>query len=168
MPKTKPTTQPANSNSKRAGLLARANHVSAVLVAEIESLAGGEDASDAMATWIDRTYHALFKNEKARPWLDFVRSIDHASRISLVNPNYPDTERAKVARGYFRAYYADLEVKLTDDAVVAAVTAWRTQKDHWQAIHAAVVEFYPDAPTPRNMSRAWQNFPHLPAPRIPP
>jgi hypothetical protein len=113
------------------------------------------------STWINATYHSLFQHTKARPWLTFARCIDHAARVALANPHYTDRERAEEARSLFRLDYPDLDAKLDDRIVEATVTAWRTQRRHWQAIHSAVLLFLTSPPSARSMAQQWQRFPHL-------
>jgi hypothetical protein len=123
---------------------------------------------------INDLHGRLFKNEKSRPWLMFVRSIEQGARhANETKGSELDLERARVAREYYRRSFPDLEQKLTDAAVVRAVTEWRKQatkgsknknpNEHWIAIHQAVKCFTPDAPSAESMSKVWlEDFPHLP------
>jgi len=154
------------SSADRAGVISRAEHALIFLNKALDALRREDgDVEEWIVTWIDGTYHRLFRNERALPWLMFARAIDHASRQALANPLFPDSERAKIARGYFARTYADLDARLDDAKVVAAMTAWRTQKNHWKAMRAAVKCFMTNAPNTTSMSRMWQDFPHLSAPK---
>jgi hypothetical protein len=122
---------------------------------------------------INDLHSQLFKHEKSRPWLMFVRSIDQGARhANETKGSASDLERARVAREYYRRSFPELEQKLTDSVVVKAITEWRKQapkesknktlSKHWLAIHQAVTCFMPDAPSAESMSKVWrEDSPHL-------
>ena len=122
---------------------------------------------------INDLHGRLFKNEKSRPWLMFVHSIEHGARhTNDTKGSALDLERARVAREYYRRSFPELEQKLTDGAVVQAITEWRKQapkgskskssSKHWVAIQKAVECFMPDAPSAESMSKVWrEDFPLL-------
>ena len=165
-------------------LLERAEHVRSVLLqmmqvirdpaaARADALASGwpigEDDATRLANAakvISDLHDLLFKNEKSRPWLTFVRCIDHAAReANEVKGSEFDVERARIAREYYRRSFPELEQKLTDPSVLRAITEWRKQapkgtkskspSKHWVAIHEAVELFMPDAPSAENLSKVW-------------
>ena len=122
---------------------------------------------------INDLHGRLFKNEKSRPWLMFVHSIEHGARhTSETKGSALDLERARVAREYYRRSFPELEQKLTDAVVVHAITEWRKQapsgskskssSKHWIAIQKAVECLMPDAPSAESMSKVWrEDFPLL-------
>jgi hypothetical protein len=172
-------------------LLERAEHVRSVLlqmmdvirdpaVGRAEALDGGWPIVENDATRIANAakvindlHSRLFKNEKARPWLTFVRCIDHAARqANETKGGESDAERARTARDYYRRSFPELEQKLSDALVLNAITEWRKQSakgaknkssgKHWAAIHDAVKLFMPDAPNAESMSTLWrEDFPHV-------
>ncbi|HTA90673.1 MAG TPA: hypothetical protein VK745_13880, partial [Polyangiaceae bacterium] len=121
---------------------------------------------------INDLHGRLFKNEKSRPWLMFVRCIDHAARhANETKGSEFDRERAKIARESYRRSFPELEQKLTDPALLRAITEWRKQapkgtktktvSKHWVAVHEAVKLFMPDAPSAESISKVWrEDFPH--------
>jgi hypothetical protein len=120
---------------------------------------------DADGKWIDACFERHFAKEGSLWWLSFTRGIDHAARIAIKAPASYDAERARVARQRFaQGFYPDHAAKLDDAKVLAAVTAWRTQRHHWEAVRAALLDVGLPLPTARNMGRLWQNFPHSPHP----
>jgi hypothetical protein len=118
-----------------------------------------------VGAWIDTAFHKFFRNERSRWWLSFARSVDHASRYSLANPSFPDSERARIARKFYARAYPELDAMLEDGRVLAAVTAWRTRRSHWQAVRSALLDVGMPLPTARSMAQEWQHYPHLPHPR---
>jgi hypothetical protein len=116
---------------------------------------------------INDLHGRLFKHEKSRPWLMFVRSVEQAARhTSETKGGALDLERARVAREYYRRSFPELEQKLTDAVVVQAITEWRKQAPNgskhksssklWVAIRKAVECFMPDAPSAESMSTVWR------------
>jgi hypothetical protein len=172
-------------------LLERAEFVQSVLLQAMEIIrdptTGRAEAHDAgwpiveddatrlagAAKVINDLHSRLFKNEKARPWLMFVRCIDHGARhANEKNGSEFDAERARIARECYRRSFPELEQNLTDSVVLRATTEWRKQapkgaknknpSKHWAAIHEAVKLFMPDAPSAENMSKLWrEDFPHV-------
>jgi hypothetical protein len=149
------------TQAERQGLLWRAEYARDLLDQAITALRDPDRDPLWTREWIDAAFQKLLKNEKSFPWLAFVRCVDHASRASLVNPNFTDEERATIARECFAKAYADLDAKLDHRKVAAAIQAWRTQIQAWGAIHAAVKDFDSGTPDAAQMAREWQDF-HLP------
>ena len=121
---------------------------------------------------INDLHSRLFKNEQSRPWLMFVRCIDHAARhANETKGSEFDGERARIARESYRRSFPEFEQKLTDPVVLRAITEWRKQppkgaknknpSKHWVAVHEAVKLFMLDPPSAEGMSKVWhEDFPH--------
>jgi hypothetical protein len=122
---------------------------------------------------INDLHGRIFQNEKARPWLTFVRCVDHGARQANDTKGTEfDAERARIARESFRRSFPEFEQKLTEPVVLGAITEWRkqalkgaknkNQSKRWVAIHQAVKLFMPDAPNAEAMSKLWyEDFPDV-------
>jgi hypothetical protein len=152
---------PGVIDAERLGPLSRAQTVAWALDWAVNTLRDPHADATGAAAFVDRCFRQVHKAERAFPWLSFVRCVDHASRQARANQAFPDARRAKIAREYFARTFADLEAKLDDAKVTAAITAWDAQSGHWKALRLAILDFIPDAPTERSMSRMWQDFPHM-------
>jgi hypothetical protein len=158
------------SEAERSALIRRAKHARAHLDGAIQLFSRSDLSAEESAqlaayrTFVDKTYHSLFANEKSLPWLMFVRCIDHASRIAKAvdTPQLElDPMRAGEARKYFRESYPEFERKIDDELLLAAVRAWREGRSQWVAVRKALRRFVNAPPDEKSLARMWRDFPHL-------
>jgi hypothetical protein len=156
------------SDVERRGLLIRAKWVRDHLDKAIEDLRDPEVDARWTEPWISMAWLSLWEKEESHDWITFVSCLDTAARISIANPDFPDSEiaeppythgRAKFARDLFSRTYPDLAIKVNTAKLEAAVTAWRTQKKHWKAVRDAVLDFRSKKPPEAgSMKRQWREF----------
>jgi len=127
-----------------------------------------EQTPDWLQVWVEDAYNALTGHERTQPMLDFLRALDHASRLAHdhFGRRY-DPVRAREARRFFRRVYPELDAKLTDEVVTAAITGWRAAWKHgnarrqWVRVREAVRRFWPSVPATKQLAEAWEGCPHL-------
>lgn len=116
-----------------------------------------DEGDDELAFWrglVRRTYHAAFGNERTMRWLTFVRAVEAETIRQAKERTVDATVARRVVERYARVF-PDLAAALVAAKVEAAVIAWRTDRNQWKAVRAALLDVAPMVPTPRSMATQW-------------
>ena len=114
--------------------------------------------------WVDVCFQGLLAREAGHWWVHFVDCIDIATRTAL--PGTTDSVLARKVRRHYARLYADLDAKLDEPKVVAAVKAWRARprpfvaSTHWAVVRVALLDAAPmqrknPLPAPKSMGAQW-------------